>query len=47
MWAKVLDAGNERRSEDDPICMAYARDRIAVSFPRVGVKVWVWSKGAL
>ncbi|KAF5386987.1 hypothetical protein D9615_001964 [Tricholomella constricta] len=45
-WAKVLDAGkNDRRSEDDQVCLAYMRDRIAVSFPRTGVKVWVWSKG--
>lgn len=25
--------------------MVYWRDRIAVSFPRGGVKVWMWSKG--
>lgn len=44
-WAKILDAGTERRSDDDHICLAYMRDRIAVSFPRTGVKVWVWLKG--
>ena len=37
-WAKVLDAGNERR-QGDQICFAYTRDRIAVSFPQTGVKV--------
>ncbi|TEB36320.1 hypothetical protein FA13DRAFT_1771708, partial [Coprinellus micaceus] len=43
-WAKILSAGADADSEDS-ICFAYARDRIAVSFPRVGVKVWIWSKG--
>ncbi|KAF9466230.1 hypothetical protein BDZ94DRAFT_1251452 [Collybia nuda] len=44
-WAKVLDAGTERLSDDDQVCMVYWRDRIAVSFPRGGVKVWIWHKG--
>ncbi|KAG5723954.1 hypothetical protein E4T56_gene9735 [Termitomyces sp. T112] len=45
-WAKVLDAGkNDGRADDDKICLAYVRDRIAVSYPRVGVRVWIWSKG--
>ncbi|KAF9501141.1 hypothetical protein BDN71DRAFT_1439399 [Pleurotus eryngii] len=44
-WAKILDAGNERRADDDPMCLAYRADRIAVSFPKIGVKVWLWSKG--
>lgn len=44
-WAKILDAGNERRVDDDPMCLAYRADRIAVSFPKIGVKVWLWSKG--
>jgi hypothetical protein len=44
-WAKILDAGNDRRPEDDMICLAYMRDRIAVAFPRIGVKVWLWVKG--
>lgn len=39
-WAKLLDAGKE-----DSICFAYKRDRIAVAFPRIGVKVWIWIKG--
>lgn len=41
-WAKLLDAGKE-----DSICFAYRRDRIAVAFPRIGVKVWIWIKGQL
>lgn len=44
-WAKVLDARNNDQQEDDQICFAYHRDRIAVSFPRTGVKVWMWMKG--
>ncbi|KAH7890050.1 WD40-repeat-containing domain protein [Phlebopus sp. FC_14] len=39
-WAKLLDAGKE-----DSTCFAYQRDRIAVAFPRLGVKVWIWIKG--
>ncbi|TFK46371.1 hypothetical protein OE88DRAFT_1667698 [Heliocybe sulcata] len=41
-WAKILDSG---RADDDPTCFAYMRDRIAVAYPRTGVKVWLWVKG--
>ncbi|KZT24077.1 WD40 repeat-like protein [Neolentinus lepideus HHB14362 ss-1] len=41
-WAKILDSG---RADEDPTCLAYMRDRIAVAFPRKGVKVWLWVKG--
>ncbi|KAG6865668.1 hypothetical protein C0991_000438 [Blastosporella zonata] len=45
-WAKVVDAGkNDTHSDDEHICLAYWRDRIAVSSPRGGVKVWIWLKG--
>ncbi|KAG6849085.1 hypothetical protein H0H93_011394 [Arthromyces matolae] len=45
-WAKVLETGTkDRRGDDDAICLAYLRDRIAVSYPKIGVKVWIWSKG--
>ncbi|KAL0947583.1 hypothetical protein HGRIS_013672 [Hohenbuehelia grisea] len=44
-WVKILDIGTDRRLEQDPICMAYRDDRIAVSFPKTGVKVWLFSKG--
>lgn len=27
------------------MCLACARDRIAVAFPKSGVKVWIWCKG--
>ncbi|KAI0763660.1 hypothetical protein BC629DRAFT_1596860 [Irpex lacteus] len=43
-WAKILDA-NAGRSEDEPGCLAFAGDRIAISYPRVGVKVWLFIKG--
>ncbi|TFK25814.1 hypothetical protein FA15DRAFT_668142 [Coprinopsis marcescibilis] len=43
-WSMLLDAGNDYRSEQDPICFAYTRERIAVSFPRMGVKVWTWNR---
>ncbi|KAG0706497.1 hypothetical protein DFH29DRAFT_798205 [Suillus ampliporus] len=39
-WAKLLDAGKE-----ESICFTYSRDRLAVAFPRFGVKVWLWIKG--
>jgi hypothetical protein len=39
---RILDAG---KTEDEMVCLAYMRDRIAVSFSRMGVKVWMWSKG--
>jgi WD40 repeat protein len=44
-WAKILDAGIERGHDEETVCFAYKRDRIAVAFPRVGVKVWLWLKG--
>ncbi|EDR10889.1 uncharacterized protein LACBIDRAFT_293378 [Laccaria bicolor S238N-H82] len=44
-WAKILDAGVDDGTGDDPICLAYLKDRLAVSFPHLGVKVWVWCKG--
>ncbi|KAG1729774.1 hypothetical protein EDB19DRAFT_1897142 [Suillus lakei] len=39
-WAKLLDAGKE-----ESISFTYNRDRLAVAFPRFGVKVWLWIKG--
>lgn len=44
-WAKVVDAGTEGRDGDGNVCFAYMRDRIAVAFPKIGVKVWLWIKG--
>ena len=46
-WAKILDAGVDDGPGDDPICLAYLKDRLAVSFPNLGVKVWAWCKGEL
>ncbi|KAK2460668.1 hypothetical protein APHAL10511_007138 [Amanita phalloides] len=43
-WAKIVDAGCEKGVENKT-CLAYYRDRIAVSFPRTGVKMWIWLKG--
>ncbi|KAH7914068.1 WD40-repeat-containing domain protein [Hygrophoropsis aurantiaca] len=39
-WVKLLDAGKE-----EAVDFAYMQDRIAVAFPRLGVKVWLWIKG--
>ncbi|KAF9009490.1 hypothetical protein BDQ17DRAFT_1348197 [Cyathus striatus] len=44
-WTKELDVGMEEHSDEEPICFAYAGDRIAVSFPHAGVKVWLWQRG--
>jgi hypothetical protein len=44
-WAKIVDAGTEHRQDNEAVCFAYMRDRIAVSFPKLGVKVWQWIKG--
>ncbi|KAJ3738814.1 hypothetical protein DFH05DRAFT_738011 [Lentinula detonsa] len=31
---------------DSGMCLAYFKDRVAVSLPTMGVKLWVWSQGA-
>ncbi|KAF8352224.1 WD40-repeat-containing domain protein [Amanita rubescens] len=43
-WAKIVDAGYEKGTEGKTR-LAYYRDRIAVSFPKAGVKMWIWLKG--
>ncbi|KAI0093788.1 hypothetical protein BDY19DRAFT_918959 [Irpex rosettiformis] len=43
-WAKILDA-SAGCSDDEPGCLAFGGDRIAVSYPRIGVKVWLFIKG--
>ncbi|KAJ7168394.1 hypothetical protein C8R43DRAFT_1158791 [Mycena crocata] len=44
-WGRILNVGSEKRAPEDTVCLAYARDRIAVAFPQSGVKVWMWTKG--
>ncbi|THG98048.1 hypothetical protein EW026_g4079 [Hermanssonia centrifuga] len=44
-WAKILDVSRDRRLDDDPSCLAFFRDRIAIASPRFGVKVWLFIKG--
>lgn len=43
-WAKILNAGG--KGDDMPCCLAYHRDRMAIGYPRSGVKVWLFTKGA-
>ncbi|KAH6919101.1 WD40-repeat-containing domain protein [Coprinopsis sp. MPI-PUGE-AT-0042] len=43
-WSRLVEAGEGHHSEQTPICFAYTRDRIAVSLPRHGVKLWIWDK---
>ncbi|KAJ7778646.1 WD40-repeat-containing domain protein [Mycena maculata] len=45
-WGRLLNVGPEKHAPEDMVCLAYARDRIAVAFPRSGVKVWMWYKGS-
>lgn len=44
-WAKILDASGDRRGEDNPCCLAFCRDRLAIAYPRSGVKIWLFVKG--
>ena len=44
-WARMLDASGEFRPGDRPTCFAYMKDRIAVAYPQMGVKVWLWVNG--
>ncbi|KAJ7460890.1 WD40-repeat-containing domain protein [Mycena galericulata] len=45
-WGRILNVGAEKRAPEDTVCLTHMRDRIAVAFPRTGVKVWVWCKGS-
>jgi hypothetical protein len=44
-WARMLDASGEFKPGDRPTCFAYMKDRIAVAYPQMGVKVWLWVNG--
>ena len=44
-WARMLDASDEFPPGDRPTCFAYLKDRIAVAYPQIGVKVWLWVNG--
>ena len=44
-WAKILDA-SDRKADDSPSCLAFWRDRIAIGYPKSGVKVWLFIQGA-
>ncbi|KAJ7802848.1 hypothetical protein B0H14DRAFT_1651014 [Mycena olivaceomarginata] len=45
-WGRVLSVDAEERAPGDDVCLTCARDRIAIAFPKTGVKVWMWSKGS-
>ncbi|GJE88033.1 WD40-repeat-containing domain protein [Phanerochaete sordida] len=42
-WAKILNAGG--KGDDMPCCLAFHRDRMAIGYPRSGIKVWLFTKG--
>ncbi|KAJ7677277.1 hypothetical protein B0H17DRAFT_1079814 [Mycena rosella] len=44
-WGRLINVGAEKRAPEDTVCLAHTRDRIAVAFPRSGVKVWKWYRG--
>lgn len=39
-WEKLVDSG-----DNDPTCLAYHSDRLAVSNPRRGITVWMFDRG--
>ncbi|KAJ3829754.1 hypothetical protein F5878DRAFT_527049, partial [Lentinula raphanica] len=47
-WSKIVDIGiTPNYAElDSGMRLAYHKDRVAVSLPTVGVKIWFWSKGS-
>ncbi|KAK0502723.1 WD40-repeat-containing domain protein [Armillaria luteobubalina] len=44
-WTKIVNAGQDKGAEGGSMCLAYGRDRVAVSLPHSGVKIWIWNKG--
>ncbi|KAK0225196.1 hypothetical protein EDD85DRAFT_777722, partial [Armillaria nabsnona] len=44
-WTKIVNAGKDKGAEEGSMCLAYGRDRVAVSLPHSGVKIWIWNKG--
>lgn len=46
-WARerMLEASGDFRPGNRPTCFAYTRDHIAVAYPQIGVKVWLWVNG--
>ncbi|KAK0474935.1 hypothetical protein IW261DRAFT_1497893 [Armillaria novae-zelandiae] len=44
-WTKIVNAGKDNGAEEGLMCLAYGRDRVAVSLPHSGVKIWIWNKG--
>ncbi|KAF7359195.1 WD40 repeat-like protein [Mycena sanguinolenta] len=43
---RVLTVDPEDRAPGDTVCLACTGDRIAIAFPKTGVKVWIWTKGS-
>ena len=46
-WARMLDASGEFKPGERPTCFAYTKDRIAVAYPLMGVKLWLWVNGKI
>ncbi|KAJ7090395.1 hypothetical protein B0H15DRAFT_838468 [Mycena belliarum] len=44
-WGRLVNVSAEKGEPGDTVCLACARGRIAVAFPKSGVKVWKWHNG--
>jgi hypothetical protein len=44
-WGRILDPVVGATPEDAPTALAYKGDRIAASFPKFGVRIWIMKKG--
>jgi hypothetical protein len=47
-WAMIVSppAPTGGATAKPPVALACSKDKIAVAFPSIGVRLWVWSKGA-
>jgi len=44
-WGRLLDPVAGAMPEDAPTALAYKGDRIAASFPKFGVRIWMMKQG--
>jgi hypothetical protein len=44
-WGRLLEPAVGATQEDAPTALAYKGDRIAASFPKFGVRIWMMQQG--
>ena len=44
-WGRLIEPVAGATPEDAPTALAYRGDRIAASFPKIGVRIWMMKKG--